>query len=224
MIRQLGFTAYEAFASVVKAGSCKAAEQPLADRLPTYQLPGATQDLPGIHMVVLVRFDNGDLYLADTGFGGQGLLEPVLVQAYDDGGAESHQAGLRYRLRRGLAGSAELLPAAAVDSHPDRDAYIGWYLQAFLNEAWTDLYYFKLDARSPHEFDAFSYALANNHPLFTKSIVVTKPLENGRATLLDMTYKVRTAGQETQVTHFKSEFERDRLIEEAFDIDLTARV
>jgi arylamine N-acetyltransferase len=26
--------------------------------------------------IVLVRFDNGDLYLADTGFGGQGLLEP----------------------------------------------------------------------------------------------------------------------------------------------------
>jgi len=84
--------------------------------------------------IVLVRFDNGDLYLADTGFGGQGLLEPVLVKAYDDGGSESHQAGLRYRIRRGLAGSAELLPAAAVDSRPDRDAYIGWYLQVTCHE------------------------------------------------------------------------------------------
>jgi len=50
MIRQLGFTAYEGFASVVTVGSGKAAEQPLQG-LPTFQVPGATQELKGTHMV-----------------------------------------------------------------------------------------------------------------------------------------------------------------------------
>lgn len=50
MIRQLGFTAYEGFASVVTAGSGKAAEQPLQG-MPTFQVPGATQELKGTHMV-----------------------------------------------------------------------------------------------------------------------------------------------------------------------------
>jgi hypothetical protein len=62
--------------------------------------------------------------------------------------------------------------------------------QAFLNGNWADLYFFKLDARSIPEFEAFSDTTARSHPLFTKSIVVTKPLDNGRVTPVDLTYKV----------------------------------
>lgn len=91
----------------------------------------------------------GLLWLADVGFGGQGLLEPLPVVAFDDqqgvsaaaaayadafgsaaGGGwcpaagESAQAGGRFRLRRGVMGSAEPLPAAAAACHPEAESHV----------------------------------------------------------------------------------------------------
>jgi hypothetical protein len=73
-------------------------------------------------------------------------MEPLLLRAYDDVDAsgptqqppplawlaaqgESSQGGTRYRLRRGVTGSAELLSTADALTHPEKDSFVGWYLQ-----------------------------------------------------------------------------------------------
>jgi N-hydroxyarylamine O-acetyltransferase len=68
------------------------------------------------HLLLRVVVD-GRPWLADVGFGGGGLLDPV---PFEDG-AESDQSGWRYRL---VADGAELV------------------LQVFQDDAWTDLYGF----------------------------------------------------------------------------------
>src|ERR1700733_10527630 len=47
------------------------------------------------HLLLRVRDRDGSLWLADVGFGGGGLLDPVPFAA----GAESEQSGWRYRVR-----------------------------------------------------------------------------------------------------------------------------
>lgn len=100
-------------------------------------------------------------YLCDVGAGGKCIVEPILLRAYDDvdsssdGGwqppppadwlsakGEYRQYGMRYRLRRGVMGSAEPLAVADVASHPERDSWVGWYLQVCMcvGSVWSSLF------------------------------------------------------------------------------------
>jgi hypothetical protein len=100
--------------------------------------------------VILTQVD-GLWYLCDVGFGGHGIVEPLLLRAFDDldsngpagqappadwraAGGEFEQLGARYRLRWGVMGSTEPLPAAAVNSHPERHSFVGFYMQ--VRAAW----------------------------------------------------------------------------------------
>ena len=69
------------------------------------------------HLLLRVRDRDGSLWLADVGFGGGGLLDPVPFEV----GRESEQSGWRYRLRED---GPELV------------------LQVFQDGAWSDMYGF----------------------------------------------------------------------------------
>ena len=69
------------------------------------------------HLLLRVRERDGSMWLADVGFGGGGLLDPLPFAA----GSETDQSGWRYRL---------------VEDGPEL------VLQVFQDEAWTDMYGF----------------------------------------------------------------------------------
>lgn len=129
---------------MVVDGTLKPAETPLQG-LVTSQNLGSTQQCFGSHQVLIVTID-GQRYLCDAGAGPKCLAEPVLIRAHDDvdssgpsqreppadwlsAGGEYPQFGMRYRIRFGIVGSAEPLPSTAVLKHPERDSFVGYYLQ-----------------------------------------------------------------------------------------------
>ena len=259
MLQSMGYKLFAGAARVVRAGTLK----PCANfsGLVSSENLGSTHVLTNrSHRIVFVQLE-GRTWLCDVGFGGQGLLEPVLLQAYDASepsssssssgtvhpalqsrskghhehdsaaaaaaavaAAVSHQAGTSYRLRYGVLGSAEHLPASQALNHPEVLSHVGFYLQTLINGAWVDLYYFDLSAATESDFEAQSFAVAHNHSLFTKQYVVTMPTEDGRLTLVDYELKIRRAGHPTEVIHLSSDEERDQVLEQRFGIDVTARV
>lgn len=131
---------------MVVDGTLQPASQPLEGLVSSDNL-GSTQQCFGSHFIALVSV-KGHTYLCDVGAGPKGLAEPLLLRAYDDTDSssssptqqlppadwlnqqgESQQYGLRYRLRRGIMGSAEPLSAPAALTHPERDSFVGYYLQ-----------------------------------------------------------------------------------------------
>ena len=135
---------------MVTDGSLQPAAQP-PQGLVSSDNPGRTQDCFGSHQIVIVTVD-GHKYLCDVGAGPKCLMEPVLLRAYDD--VDQHgptqqqppadwlaaqgvyqQCGMTYRIRRGIFGSAEPLSTAEALSHPERDSFVGYYLQV----RWSEL-------------------------------------------------------------------------------------
>lgn len=129
---------------MVVDGTLKPATEPLQGLVSSQNL-GSTQTCFGAHQIVLVTVE-GATYLCDVGAGPKCLVEPVLLRAYDDtddqgpsrqqppqdwlaAGGESQQAGMRYRIRRGIMGSAQPLSTAAALVHPERESFVGYYLQ-----------------------------------------------------------------------------------------------
>jgi N-hydroxyarylamine O-acetyltransferase len=94
---------------------------------------GSTKILPRIHMLLRVEVGGGP-WLADVGFGGEGLREPLpLVD-----GATARQDGWTYRLTRN-----------------DRNE---WVLATLHSDGWFDLYDFTLEPQ--HHID---YVMANHY-------------------------------------------------------------
>ena len=93
--------------------------------------------LPRTHMNLLVAFPDGR-WIADVGFGADGLLLPV---PFGDG-AESRQFLWTYRV--------------AADG--DR-----WVMQSFRQGAWLDLYAFTLDPQEPIDYEPANW-YTSTHP------------------------------------------------------------
>lgn len=99
---------------------------------------GATSLLPRTHMVLAVRIDEQD-WLADVGFGADGLLEPVLLP-----------------------------PARAVDLHETADFRVASegdlrVLQKRTPDGWVDLYAFLLQGVHPVDFEVGNW-YTSTHP------------------------------------------------------------
>lgn len=194
MLKLLGFQCYTGMAMVVSGGP-HPPEAPLAGGLPSSTNLGTRLDCFGTHQIIFVTVGGG-VYLVDVGFGGQGLLEPILLAAYDDAGqhgdaarevlpgeadaraagcaGESHQGGSRFRLRRGVVGSAEPLACDQAESHPERDSFVCWYLQIHLGGAWIDLYAFTKSYVAHTVHAACAEQSFRSHPLFTKTLIVSQ--------------------------------------------------
>jgi N-hydroxyarylamine O-acetyltransferase len=97
---------------------------------------GATVVRPRTHMVLMVKID-GDLWLADVGFGGDGPLDPVPLS-----GALSEQSGMSYRIAS--EGPVRILQSRAFGE-------------------WTDLYAFLPQATYPVDFELANW-FTSTHP------------------------------------------------------------
>jgi N-hydroxyarylamine O-acetyltransferase len=101
----------------------------------------------------------GEVWLADVGFGGMGLLEPMPLRS----GAASLQGGLEYRLRR----DGELWVLAARDAVSE-----------------SDLYEFTEDPQTPWDVEVANH-FTSTHPesVFRKALTIQRTGDRERTIL-----------------------------------------
>jgi N-hydroxyarylamine O-acetyltransferase len=117
-----------------------------------------TRILPRTHMLLLAEAD-GERWVADVGFGGEGLLLPVRLES----GAPSVQHAWTYRL-------------AAADG--------GWLMQASDREGWHDLYAFTLEPQLPVDYEvANHYVSTHPNSRFVRTLAAQLPGPVVRQTL-----------------------------------------
>jgi N-hydroxyarylamine O-acetyltransferase len=125
---------------------------------------GVTQLLPRTHMTLEVEAD-GRPWLADVGYGGWGLLEPVPLV---DG--DSSQFSWRYQIRQ-------------------EDG--AWVLAAWQNGGWQDLYVFTREACLSVDYEPPNFYVSS-HPesIFRKVIIAQRPTPEARYILRNREFMV----------------------------------
>ncbi|MCC6965562.1 MAG: arylamine N-acetyltransferase [Nitrospira sp.] len=150
---------------------------------------------PRSHQLLLVQLGEA-AWIADVGFGGHGLLEPLRMAD----GEVAQQGTDRFRLI--AQGEGDYL------------------LQCESERVWTNLYSFALDPWLPIDY-AFANYYHSHSPdsLFMQRRICTIPTPEGRTTLLDNLLKVRgrEGMQELQVT---SEDEGQQLLQKHFGLTI----
>ena len=160
------------------------------------------------HMVLRVPAD-GDDWLADVGFGGVGLLEPILLRD----GTVSEQASLTYRLRR----ESDVWVLAMVDP-----THTPWYQHA-KDTATSDLYEFSEDPQTAGDVAVANY-FTSTHPdsIFRRTLTIQRSTRNGRLVLRGDTLTRYANG-----TAIDEPIPRDqlrRVAHELFGVDLPERL
>jgi len=124
---------------------------------------GATEPLPRTHMLLLVRLE-GLHWLVDVGFGGEGLLHPILLD-----GRPQAQFLNTYR----VVDEAEGLKV----------------LQSIHGGAWEDLYAFRAEARFPVDFELANH-YTSTHPgsRFVKTLTAQLAGTSVRRILRNLAY------------------------------------
>ena len=114
--------------------------------------------LPRTHMLLLVQAE-GSRWLADVGFGAEGLLLPVPFSP----GQPARQFAWSYRVRE----------------EPGR-----WVLQAWREEDWVDLYSFTLEPQTMADYEMANY-YTSTHPdsRFVQTLTVQLPAPEVRYVL-----------------------------------------
>ena len=154
--------------------------------------PGAEPMRPRTHMLLRVTLE-GAAFLADVGFGGEGLLHPVPM----DGRAHA-QFGRVYRVAgEGLARS----------------------LQSKQLVNWTDLYAFEPIPRHPVDFELGNwYTSAHPRSVFVKTLTAQRVLLEGRLVLRNRSF---TAVRGDQAEERMLELEEiPRVLRESFSLDI----
>jgi N-hydroxyarylamine O-acetyltransferase len=118
----------------------------------------ARRVLPRTHMLLLVRCDN-DTWLADVGFGLEGLLLPVPFGSAQ----EVRQFGWTYRIAQEQG---------------------QWVLQSLHAESWTDLYAFSLEPQELADYEMANY-YSSTYPesRFVQTLTVQLPSPKARTAL-----------------------------------------
>jgi N-hydroxyarylamine O-acetyltransferase len=118
------------------------------------------------HMVLRVPIGSGS-WLADCGFGGLGLLEPMPLAD----GTVSHQVGFTYRLRR--EGSSWILSCKGSEVGAQAESDAGSEL---------DLYEFTEDPQTPGDIEvANHYTSTHRDSIFRRSITIQRTTRGERA-------------------------------------------
>ena len=162
-------------------------------RLAARVLYGAEGVRPRSHQLLRVQLGEA-AWIADVGFGGNGLLEPLRMA---DGQVEQ-QGTDRFRL---VAQERE-----------------GYLLQCDMDRVWTNLYSFALDSWLPIDYTFANYYHSHSpDSLFMQRRICTMPTPEGRTTLMDNLLKLR--GREgTQELEVTSEDEGRQLLQEHFGL------
>lgn len=121
---------------------------------------GSKEVRPRSHMLLSVEIE-GESWLADVGFGGEGLLHPIPLRV----GEEARNFAWAHRLT--LEGPFHVLQTM----HPD-----GWF----------DLYAFTLEEQYPADYEVANYFISTNpHSPFVHMIFVSRPDADVRLTLMN---------------------------------------
>jgi N-hydroxyarylamine O-acetyltransferase len=123
---------------------------------------GTMEVLPRTHMLLLAQVDGGT-WLCDVGFGGEGLLHPVLMDGEPHGQfLNTYQVIWEGALR---------------------------VLQSFHHGAWEDLYAFVPEARHPIDFEmANHYTSTHPESRFLKTLTAQLPGRDVRRILRNLAY------------------------------------
>ncbi len=121
--------------------------------------------LPRTHMLLRVEAD-GRPWLADVGFGGEGLLRPIEMVAEQ----QSTQFAWTYRLTR------------------DGDL---WVLQSRRDGIWNDLYAFTEEPQLHVDFEVANWYVST-HPtsIFRRMLTLQRPTPEGRYILRDLEWTI----------------------------------
>jgi N-hydroxyarylamine O-acetyltransferase len=114
------------------------------------------RDMPRTHMLLLVRAE-GAAWVADVGFGGEGLLMPVPFGA----GVEARHFAWTYRI---------------IEEQPGQ-----WLLQSLRQGRWADLYSFTLEPQTLGDFEmAHHYTSTHADSPFVDTLVIQLPTPRAR--------------------------------------------
>jgi N-hydroxyarylamine O-acetyltransferase len=153
---------------------------------------GAGNIRPRTHMVLSVPCD-GREWLADVGFGGDGLIEPIVVD-----GEEAMQLETRYRV----------VPDAG-----------GRVLQRFANGAWEDLYIVEPQPVHPVDFEVGNWFTSTSpRSRFVTTLTAQRIVGGARHILRDLTYSV-TIGSEIEIRQISRD-EVVPLLRGTFNLDV----
>ena len=149
------------------------------------------------HQLSLVSI-GGEDWIADVGFGANGLRAPVALRC----GIINEQDGQRFRL-------------------VDADMY-GTMLQLEQAQGWQDLYSFELGHVCPADIEMGNHH-TSTHPssLFTRLRVATLPTLRGRVSLLDHRLKIERDGAVSEIDLAEGP-EFWRAVEQHFGIEFSA--
>jgi len=156
---------------------------------------GAKPPYPRSHQVSMVKV-GGEPWLADVGFGGNGLLEPIRLSS----DVQVKQHSEEFRL-------------AAIDS----DEYL---LQCLVHDEWESLYSFTLEPFQPVDYLYPNYFHSHSpESRFMQRRICTIPTTDGRKTLVDRSLSIRRNGK-NEKSSAGSDAEYARLLREHFGIAL----
>ena len=162
-------------------------------RLAARVLYGAGGVRPRSHQLLIVQLGAGS-WIADVGFGGNGLLEPFPLTI----GHEQQQGTDRFRL-----------------ISDERGEYL---LQCDIAGAWADLYSFMLEPCLPADYTFANYYHSHSpDSLFAQRRICTMPTLQGRKTFTDGMLKIRENGT-TEEVHVKDEGVYDQLLRQHFGL------
>ena len=147
------------------------------------------------HQVLMVEID-GKRYLADVGFGNDGITAPLILEA----GADQKQFTHTYRFLE--------------------DPKFGYILQERKGEEYHYMYAFTLEECYPMDFIMSNYFTATfPDSFFIKMKMCTIPTKDGRITLTDDRLKIVSNGKVTE-RQLNDEEEYNELLKKYFKLDL----
>jgi N-hydroxyarylamine O-acetyltransferase len=157
---------------------------------------GATRTLPRTHMLLCVEAE-GRSWLADVGFGGEGLLKPLPLVA----GQPVQQFARTYRLQEegGL-----------------------WVLQALHGGTWLDYYAFTLEPQLPVDYEPANW-FTSTHPdsTFVRTLTAQRQTPEVRFVLRQREFTV-VRGDQTQTRTLADDEELLRVLADPFGLAFPA--
>lgn len=147
------------------------------------------------HQVILVEID-GTRWLADVGFGNDGIIAPLLLEKDIDQMQFAHT----YRLI----------------THPK----FGYALQKKSEDGYNYSYAFTLEECYPNDFEMSNHYTATfPESFFMKMRMCTMPTKEGRITLTDNQFKIIENGKVTE-TKIENDEDLGRYLKQYFKLDL----
>lgn len=152
--------------------------------------------LPRTHMLLLVHCGDGD-WIADVGFGGEGLLLPIPLRE----GLETRHYAWSYRV----------IPDAGQ-----------WLLQSRRADAWTDLYCFTTEPQYPADYEMANHYMST-HPnsRFVQTLTVQLPAPGVRHILRNLEL-IEDRGASSSSRMLSGEGERLQVLGSVFGLHFPA--